>query len=76
MLHVRIDDVLGPLSTSSTLPAVDVGGGVTGYLSDRIGLMWDARYFRSVGEHEGLGGLFVIEQLSFWRASMAVVMRR
>ena len=67
------------LPVTSTLPAMDVGGGVNGFLSDRIGLSWEARYFRSVGGNELRGVSFgprSHERLSFWRASMALVIRR
>ena len=49
LMHARIDDFFDVLPVASTLPAMDVGGGVNGFLSDRIGLSWEARYFRSVG---------------------------
>jgi len=62
------------LSVASNLPAMDVGGGANGFLSDRIGLNWDVRYFWSVGGKE-LGGIIGPEQLSFWRASMGLVIR-
>ena len=49
--------------------------GVTGFLSDRIGLIWEARYFSSVGDRKARGFSFGAEQLSFWRASMGLVIR-
>ena len=80
LMRARSDDFFGLLSVASTMPAMDVGGGANGFLSDRIGLSWDARYFWSVGGKEvrglSLGPQQVSEQLSFWRASMAVVIRR
>jgi hypothetical protein len=78
LMHAHIDDVSSVFSVSRILPAMDIGGGANGFLSDRIGLSWDARYFWSVGRNErrGLSGVsFGAEQLSFWRASMAVVIR-
>jgi hypothetical protein len=78
LMHARIDDVSSVFPVSRTLPAMDIGGGANGFLSDRIGLSWDARYFWSIGRNERreLSGLsFGAEQLSFWRASMAVVIR-
>jgi hypothetical protein len=79
LMHARIGDVFAALPVASTLPTMDVGGGVNGFLSDRIGLSWDARYFRSVGGK--LRGVSIdpeeaSEQLSFWRASVALVIRR
>jgi hypothetical protein len=76
-MHARIDQGFGGggLDVSSTLPAMDVGGGVTGFLSHRIGLNWDVRYFRSVGKGEQRGLSIGPEQLSFWRANMAIAIR-
>ena len=74
LLRAHAEDLLGALTVASTLPAIDVGGGVTGFLSDRIGLLWEVRYFSSVGgEVRGLS--FGAERLSFWRASMGLVVR-
>jgi hypothetical protein len=62
------------LSVRRTLPTVDVGGGATGFLTDRIGVNWDVRYFHTAG---GDATIFSIgkEKLSFWRATMAVAFR-
>ena len=79
LMRARTDELLGPLSVASTLPAMDVGGGANGFLSDHIGMSWEARYFWSVGgklRGQSLGPQEVSEQLSFWRASMALVIRR
>jgi hypothetical protein len=72
LMRARSDSLL---PVASTLPAMDVGGGATGFLSKRIGLNWEARYFRSVGGKELRGVSFGTEQLSFWRASMGLVIR-
>jgi hypothetical protein len=79
LLHAHVDDASDVLSVSSTLPAMDIGGGATGFLTDRIGLNWEARYFWSVGEGQVRGSSIspqeAAEQLSFWRASMGLVIR-
>ena len=76
LMHADIEDFLGVLQVSSALPAMDVGGGVTGFLTGRIGVNWDVRYFRSVGgKDEGHGFSFGGEQLSFWRANMGLAIR-
>jgi hypothetical protein len=74
IMQARINDPSDVLGVSSTLPAVDLGGGVTGFLSDRIGVSWDVRHFRSFGG-KARGLSFGQEQLSFWRANMALVFR-
>lgn len=66
----------GVLRVVRTLGAVDVGGGVTGFLNESVGLNWDLRYFRTVGGSSELRGVnFGAERLSFWRATMAVAFR-
>jgi hypothetical protein len=76
VMHAYIDDTLGVLRVGTKLAAVDVGGGVTGFLTNRIGLSWELRYFRSVGGKAQSGLSFGAERLSFWRANMAVAIRR
>jgi len=77
LMHARSELFLDPLPVASTLPAFDVGGGVTGFLSERFGLNWDVRYFRSIGDGETDRGLSIgPERLSFWRATMALAIRR
>ena len=72
----RIDQVFEGLNVARTLPAIDVGGGATGFLTDHVGLSWDLRYFRSISGNTQLRGLSVAaEQLSFWRANMALAIR-
>jgi hypothetical protein len=68
-------DGLGALDVNMTSPAINLGGGVFGALSDRTGLSWELRYFRSVGETELRGQSTGPERLSFWRANMAFVVR-
>jgi hypothetical protein len=75
MMHVRIDDSADVLAVASTRPAMDIGGGVTGFLTNRIGLNWEARYLTSVGEGPVRGFSLGPEKLSFWRASMGLVVR-
>jgi len=74
LMAVRIDDVSGALGVSRNKPAFDVGGGVTGFVTDRIGISWDVRWFDSLEENsEGLS--IGPEHLSFWRAYMALAIR-
>jgi hypothetical protein len=75
IMHAKSELAFGALLISSRLPALDVGGGVTGFLSRRVGLGWDVRYFRSLGTGEERGQSIGPEQLSFWRANMAVAIR-
>lgn len=79
LLHVSKDTALsgGAFDVATNMGAVNLGGGVTGFVTDRIGLGWDVRYFRRVtgGPDSSTGLVFGETQLSFWRASMSVVVR-
>src|SRR5262245_17633851 len=68
LMAVRVNQVVSSFDVASNLNAIDVGGGVTGFLTDRIGLNWDVRHFRNIGESTDLG--FGPPKLSFWRANM------
>ena len=73
MMHVRFEDFANLLS-GDNLATTDVGGGVTGFLTNRVGVSWDVRYFRSV-DGPLAGDSIGPEQLSFWRANMALAIR-
>jgi hypothetical protein len=60
---------------SRSLQVMDLGGGVTGFLTHRIGVSWDVRYFRSIDRTFESGLSIGSEQLSFWRANMAIAIR-
>jgi hypothetical protein len=76
IVHVSLTEPLGALPLAATLATVDVGGGVTGFLTDRFGLSWDVRRFQSVGGGPPTTGLsFDTEQISFWRVNMSLVVR-
>jgi hypothetical protein len=75
LVRVRIDDQRGPL-VSSNQRGVDIGGGATGFLTKRVGLSWDLRYFRSIAGTGQQGGIsFDQPWISFWRLTMAVAVR-
>ena len=75
LMHVTIEDTLGVIQIGESLKAMDLGGGVTGFLSRRVGVSWDVRYFRSIDRTIENGFSFTSEHLSFWRASMALAIR-
>jgi len=74
LMHIRIDTA-GGLQTLGNLQAMDLGAGVTGYLTRRVGVSWDVRYFRSIDRTREQGSSFTSEHLSFWRLNMALAIR-
>ena len=75
ILRAHSEQNLGTLLVESTRPAMDIGGGATGFLSDRLGVSWELRHFRSIGRGGLSGASFSPEQLAFWRATMAIAIR-
>jgi len=76
LMHVDIVGQFQIIDLHRTLPALSFGGGVTGFLSNNVGLSWDIRRLNSLrGEGETIGNSLGREQLSFWRATMAVALR-
>lgn len=75
LMRVSIDQQELFLDAYRTMKLVSLGGGATGFLSDRVGLNWDLRYFRTVGGEEGTGLSIGPEQVSYWRLSMGMVIR-
>jgi hypothetical protein len=79
LMRVSVDDyqennVVGELLRAN-LPAIDLGGGVTGFLSRSIGIGWDLRYFRNIGGTAPPGPRGGVPRLSFWRANMSLTVR-
>jgi hypothetical protein len=74
LLRTHIDAAFSAVKVDEALGAIDVGGGATGFVSNRWGVCWEVRYFRAISR-EGKGFSIGPEQLSFWRASMAIVLR-
>jgi hypothetical protein len=76
LMHIDTVTQLQISDVHRTLPMLSLGGGVTGFLSNRVGLNWDVRRLNTLpGEGETLGNSLGREQLSFWRATMAVALR-
>ena len=76
LMHVDAFGKFRVVEHNRTLPALSLGGGVTGFLTPTVGLSWDVRRLNTLrGEGETLGNSVGREQLSFWRATMAVALR-
>ena len=78
LMHIRYitgPDLQSGLETVSNLKAMDLGAGVTGFLTRRVGVSWDVRYFRSIDRTHEQGSSFTSEHLSFWRLSMALAVK-
>jgi hypothetical protein len=75
LMRVRTTTSLNVFDVSRVFPAFDVGVGVIGFVTNRVGVSWELRRFQTVDRNTGDGLSFGEEQLSYWRASMAVAIR-
>lgn len=76
LMHIDWVGKLEIFQVHRTLPMLSLGGGVTGFLTNRVGVSWDVRRLNTLrGEGETLGNSLGREELSFWRATMAVALR-
>jgi hypothetical protein len=77
VMRIRTTTAFNVFDLSTTMPAFDVGAGALGFITNSVGICWEVRRFqgrRSV--QPGESGLSLgTESLSFWRGTMAVVIR-
>jgi hypothetical protein len=76
MMRVQRQDYFDVFNIANVYAATDFGGGATGFITSRIGVCWEARYFHTIGrKSQTSGNTFGTDELSFWRASMAIAIR-
>lgn len=76
LMRITTTTSLGVFDQATIKPEFDLGAGVVGFLTNKVGVCWDLRRFQSIGgDTSGAGISFGDEHLSFWRATMAVAIR-
>lgn len=75
LMHANSDDARGIFSFDSNLLAMNVGGGVIGFLTPFTGVRFDLRHFRNLAPDGSATTLSGSTRLSFWRASAGLVIR-
>lgn len=74
MLRAEAPDTLSLLTIRRTMPALTLGGGAVGFLTNSVGVRFDLRYLRSMGAGNDL---IVGEgpRVRYWRGSVGLVLR-
>ncbi len=76
IMSVRQRDFLGVFTGRANLVGLNAGGGAIGFVNDTTGVRWDLRYFRNVTKPDPTAGFNdLAAKLSYWRGSMALVIR-
>lgn len=75
LVHAAATDAFGAFAFNDNNLGINVGGGAIGLISPRTGFRFEIRQFRTV--KTGVNALTGVEssRLSFWRASVGVVLR-
>jgi opacity protein-like surface antigen len=74
LIHAEAVDFQLTFRVRRTMPAITLGTGATGLLTNRVGVRFDVRYLRSVAQEDE----FVIgvgRQLSYWRGTIGIGIR-
>lgn len=74
LMWAESEDITATFPIRSTLPAITVGGGAIGFLSDMVGVRFDLRYLRSLGQGDEMVATEG-PRLKFWRGSIGLVLK-
>jgi len=72
--HVELTST-GEFATPDSNFGWDAGGGLIGFVSERLGARGDLRYFRSAQDTAVAGFTLPNSKLDFWRASVGIVLK-
>jgi hypothetical protein len=75
LIHAEVSDTINLLPIRDNIAAYNIGGGAIGLISPRAGLRFEIRHFRSVENSSNELTAESSARLSFWRATVGVVIR-
>jgi hypothetical protein len=75
LLRATAIDSLELFPVSSNLLGYNIGGGAVGFLTDRVGLRFDLRYFSNLKPSTDTDAAIGRVHLSYWNAAVGVVLK-
>lgn len=80
LLHASANDLQDNLPVNLNLTGMNVGGGAVGFVTDRVGLRFDLRFFRKIhgpnpDDLEVPPTIFEPIRLQYWTGSVGLVIR-
>jgi hypothetical protein len=75
MLKTFVDDVDDQFDIDRNALGFNLGGGVFGFVTDRVGIRGDLRYFRQMTEADDDNLDFDLTAFRFWRGTVGVSFR-
>jgi hypothetical protein len=76
LIRATGEDIFDANRVRTNLSGLRVGGGAIGFFTDTVGVRWDLSFIRTLkgqGNEEGVAA--GSQSLSFWRATMGLVLR-
>ncbi len=74
LMHAEGVDILTFLRIRRTMPAITLGAGAGGLLTNRLGVRFDVRYLRSIAQQDEFQ-ISVGRQLSYWRGTVGIAIK-
>jgi hypothetical protein len=74
VMWAESEDITGTFPIRSTMPAITLGGGAIGFLSDVVGVRFDLRYIQSLGQGDDVVATEG-PRVKFWRGSIGLVLK-
>lgn len=75
LMQVRTNDIANIFPVDLDLLGLSLGGGAIGLLSERTGVRFDLRHLKAITGEDGPLAAEGVSRLSFWRASLGVIIR-
>jgi hypothetical protein len=75
LMQARSDDLVSLFPLDKDLLGLTLGGGAIGLLSERTGVRFDLRHLKAISGEDGPLAAEGASRLSFWRASLGVIVR-
>jgi hypothetical protein len=73
MIHAEAEDIFETVQVRRTVPAINLGGGAIGMLTDNVGLRFDVRHLRSLSREGPTGS--VGRRIAYSRFTIGLLLR-
>ena len=73
LIHAESADFLEVFQVRRTVPAINLGFGATGLITNNVGVRFDLRHLRSISRDAPSGG--VGRHIDYWRFTMGLLLR-
>ena len=74
LIHAEAEDYFEIFQVRRTMPAITLGGGATGLITNNVGVRFDVRHLRSLSKDDpSIGGIG--RRIAYWRLTLGLLLR-